>query len=386
VTSLAPHELATGIVFGFGGRPEALSDPGVTPRAAMEAAVLVERGRCFVSFSGGRDSSAVLAVATDVARRHGVPAPVPVTIRAVGEPNSLESDWQELVVAHLRLDDWIRIEIRDELDAVGPYARRALEQHGLLWPFNAHFHLPMLEQAAGGTLLTGIGGDELWAASQAPRLGRRRRALGLAPYPVRRAVLRRRSRIDYPWLRPAARRAVRHSIAGEIAAQPPGVARGMGRWRTLRSIAAGTAALDLIAGDVGASIRHPLLDRALWGAVAAAAPRAGFAGREDALRLVAGTSLPAEIVSRRTKASFDRVFFHDHARAFAGGWTGHGVPLDMVDVGALSKHWSGETADPHSLTLMQAAWLTSARERLEQPVGGRGHDVPVARTREPQVR
>jgi asparagine synthase (glutamine-hydrolysing) len=160
----------------------------------------------------------------------------------------------------------------------------------------------------------------------------------------------------------------------------------MAVWRALRAIAIGTGALELLARDAGASISHPLLDRELWGAVAAAAPRTGFAGREDALRMVAGQSLPADVISRRTKASFDRVFFHDHARAFAREWAGQGVPEDAVDLAALSEHWSGDTADPHSLTLMQSAWVGSARQRVEQPVSGGRQGVPVARTCEPHMR
>ena len=254
----------------------------------------LERGPCFVSFSGGRDSSAVLAAATQPHDVAGLPAPVPVTIRAAHEPHSHESEWQELVVAHLGLDDWIRIQIDDELDAVGPYARRALERHGLLWPFNAHFHLPMLEQAVGGTLLTGIGGRRAVGRLAAPRLAPRRRALGL-----------RRSRCGVRCCAAASRSTIRGCAGGrdarpaqrgaaEAAAHPRTLVRRMGPGARMRSIATGTAALDLMAGDAGASICHPLLGRAVWGAVAAAAPRAGFAGREDALRLVAGASLPAE--------------------------------------------------------------------------------------------
>src|SRR3954471_2913458 len=176
------------------------------PAAALEAAVrpAVQSGRCFVSFSGGRDSSAVLAAAAAVARRESLPQPIPVTLRASEVPLADESDWQESVVGHLGLDDWIRLEIGDGLDAVGPYARGALERHGLLWPFNAHFHAPMLEQAAGGTLLTGIGGDERWSASTADPLRLRRRLLQLAPFRLRRAVLAPRVAIEFPWLRPRA--------------------------------------------------------------------------------------------------------------------------------------------------------------------------------------
>ena len=108
VTALDPVELATGLVFG--GTPRALaSDVTLRPDAALAAAVTpaVRTGRCFVSFSGGRDSSAVLATAAAVARRESLPLPVPVTLRASEVPSSDEAEWQESVIRHLRLSDWI---------------------------------------------------------------------------------------------------------------------------------------------------------------------------------------------------------------------------------------------------------------------------------------
>ena len=71
-----------------------------------------------------------------------------------------EAGWQEQLVTHLSLLDWPRVEISDELDLLGPYARRLLGAHGNQFPFNAHFSAPLVEQARGGTLITGVGGDE----------------------------------------------------------------------------------------------------------------------------------------------------------------------------------------------------------------------------------
>ena len=53
------------------------------PLQALEDAMLepLQRGACFVTFSGGRDSSAVLAVAARTAERQDLPAPVPITLR-----------------------------------------------------------------------------------------------------------------------------------------------------------------------------------------------------------------------------------------------------------------------------------------------------------------
>lgn len=365
--SLSPVELATGVVFGSTPRP---ISPAGSPAEALAQAVrpAVAGGRCYVSFSGGRDSSAVLAAATAVARREGLPLPVPVTIRAAAVPDADESAWQESVVRHLGLADWVRLEIEDELDAIGPYARRALGRHGLLWPFNAHFHLPMLEQAAGGVLLTGIGGDELWRSACRDTTSRRRRLLQLAPVPLRRALLAPRQPIDFPWLNPDGRRQARRAAAADALRLSRTVAGRMAASRGSHYIATGTASLDRLAADAGAAIAHPLLDVRLWSAVAAAAPRKGFAGANRTLAATAGPLLPAELVARRTKASFDAVFFSAPARAFAGAWSGGGVP-ELVDVAALRAHWASESPDPHSLTLLQAAWL-SARDRVGQPRSG----------------
>ena len=366
MSSLTPLQVATGIVFGASHElPPLRCDD--TPAGAFEAAMLpaLRRGPCFVSFSGGRDSSAVLAAATHVARREGLGDPIPITIQSAAAPRSHETEWQERVVSHLNVHDWIRIEVADELDAVGPYARRVLARHGLLWPFNVHFHLPMLEHAVGGTLFTGVGGDELWAASHQRRERLRRRALALAPRSVQSRVLARHRPIDYPWLRPHAIREANRVASAHSASMPWALMARMRWYRGQDSMATGRRALGLIAADAGAAIEHPLLDSGLWGAVAANAPRGGFRDRDAALTAVAGHVLPPETVSRTTKASFDALFFHDHARALVREWEGSGVPARIVDGEALRAHWHEESPDAHSYTLLQAAWLASRGAALD---------------------
>ncbi len=82
MTTLTQLEIASGLVLGT-TPPTPLPSAAVGARQALELAVrpALERAPCLVSFSGGRDSSAVLAVATRVARRHGLPPPVPATNR-----------------------------------------------------------------------------------------------------------------------------------------------------------------------------------------------------------------------------------------------------------------------------------------------------------------
>jgi hypothetical protein len=290
-----------------------------------------------------------------------------VTIRADEVPQSQESEWQESVVRHLGLTDWIRLQIDDELDVVGPYARRGLERHGLLWPFNAHFHSPMLEAAAGGVLLTGIGGDELWSSVFARPVSLRRRAVQLVPRSIRRAVLARRMPVDYPWLTARARREAQLAAVGGAAAPPRTTLGRMAQYRGMRYATTGNASLELLAADAGAEIMHPLFDARVWSAVAATAPSAGFARPDESLRAMAGHLLPEDLLSRSTKASFDAVFFNEHSRAFVERWTGAGAPSELVDADALHGHWRGEAPDPHSLTLIQSAWLESVRDRLDEP-------------------
>jgi asparagine synthase (glutamine-hydrolysing) len=359
VIELSPLEVVTGIVYGIAPAGPALAG-GNPPAATLADAVrpALQRGPTFVSFSGGRDSSAVLATAAAVARREGLAPPIPVTVRARRVPSTHETTWQERVVEHAGLDDWMRIEVGDDLDVVGPIARRGLDRHGLLWPCNAHFHTPMLEAATGGTLLTGIGGDELWASACAPVLRRRRRLLGVAPVPVQRAVLARRLALPFPWLRPRALRAARRALADDRARLPLDVHARMACTHRMRYFAVGSEALGRLAADAGARIEHPLHDRRVWGALAAAAPRAGFGSKAAAIGALAGGVLPKETVTRRTKASFDAVFFTDHARAFIDAWDGAGVP-DLVDVPALAAHWRSESPDAHTFTLLQALWVRS---------------------------
>ena len=232
---LTPLEVASGLVFGLAPTLSTPTEVVGEPIEAFERAILpaLRRPPCIVSFSGGRDSSAVLAAAVRLARREGLPLPIPSTNRFPAVKDSHESDWQERVVAHLGLHDWLRPEFTGELDCVGPVATSVLRRHGLLWPFNAHFHVPHLEAAAGGSLLTGIGGDEIlssssWARPRAVLSGRARPQLRdvlrvgflAAPPPIRRTVLRRRAPFEYSWLRPSAHRALGAGWAAHAASEP----------------------------------------------------------------------------------------------------------------------------------------------------------------------
>ena len=340
----------------------------------MEAAVrrALERPPCLVSFSGGRDSSAVLALAAAVARGEGLPLPVPVTNRFAAVARSREDEWQEQVVRHLDLPDWEKLELTDEVDSVGPLAQDVLRRLGLLWPFNTHFHGPPLQRAAGGSLLTGAGGDMLfgahmWGSARLVLTGRRRPQLSrlgaigtaLAPRPLRRWALARRHQVRWPWLRPEVDDAVNRQLADFQAGTPIAWAGGTGWWWRSRSRTVVVASLGALATDAGAQIVHPFLEPSVVGAVAGHFGGHGPLNRRAAMTALFADVLPGEVLARHTKAAFDGAFFSAPSRAFAERWTGGGVDPAIVDPDRLADEWRCESPDPRSFLLLQSAWLAS---------------------------
>jgi hypothetical protein len=372
---LSPLEMATGVVFGT-LHAEPTAHTGGSPLEVLERICLerVSRPPCLVSFSGGLDSSLVLAAATRMARREGLPDPIPATNRFPAVEETDESSWQELVVRHLGLGEWLRLEFTDELDAVGPVATAVLRRHGGLYPFNAHFHVPLLEAAEGGVLLTGIGGDEVFGRSRWARpvnvlSGRARPRprdlvrLGVlaAPAPVRRAALRRRPPVSFPWLVPAAQGACRRLWAADEAAEPVRLGARLRRLQSLRYLRIGLRSLDLLARDAGALISHPLARGELGAAVAAAAGWRGFERRGTAIGALFPGLLPEQLLARTSKAGFDGAFWRAHSRALAASWRGEGAEPSVVDADALRALWAGPTPDAHTYLLLQAAWVERDR-------------------------
>jgi asparagine synthase (glutamine-hydrolysing) len=381
--ALTPLDIATGTMLGCSPDAAPLFDDGSTPREALERAILpaLLRPPCLVSFSGGRDSSAVLAVATNLARREGLELPIPATNVFPDAINADETDWQTAVLTHLRLDDWMRFEHRRELDILGPYARRVMRRNGLLLPFNVHFHLPLLDAACGGSLLTGVGGDELFAAARrtgsvldrglraAPRelAGR---AFGRAPAAVRRAVHAHWHHHPLPWLRDDARRLLDARVAEIAVREPRSLPARMAWWRRLRYMNAGRAGLALTARDANTLLVHPLMATPLWAAVARTAGAHGFLNRSHGMASLFADLLPAPILTRSTKSHFDEALWTETARSFARDWDGSGVPTEHVDVDALYRHWSGPEPSAQSFTLLQSVWVARAAHRSEEAVHG----------------
>jgi hypothetical protein len=371
-----PLEIAAGKMFGDHAGAAGIAaagDRGRTPLAALEDAVLpaLQRDPCLVAFSGGRDSSAVLAAATRVASREGLPPPVPVTLRLRDAPLADESDWQEQVVRHLGLRDWERREAGDELERLGPLSVSVLRRHGVLYPPNTFLQIPLLEAARGGCLVSGLGGDELLASwrwrTHLDALARRRRptprdALRLvyaaSPGAVRAWRERRRYRLaELVWLTPDAARSASHLAAAARAEQPRSWSRWVDWFARRRFVAAAQWSLSLLAADAGTVLAQPLLDPGFLAAIARAGGRLGPGDRTAAMRAVFGGLLPDAVLARPTKARYSEVLWGRGARDFAARWSGRGAG-ELVDAAALREEWLKPSPHEDSAMLLHAAWLS----------------------------
>ena len=365
--ALGALEIASGEVLGTDERCPPLPAAGgrESPRAALEEVVrrALLRAPCVVSFSGGRDSSALLALAVHVARREELPLPVAVTLRFAECPDSHEDEWQDSVLTHLRVEDRVRLDFVDELDVLGPYSRRLVRAHGVRWPPNVHSHLPIAELAPGGTVITGFGGDELLTpyplflrmnqvltgrVRPRPRDVLRLAALR-GPGQARRAGARRwlGPGVSQQWLTPGARRAVLEAMVRSHAAQPLRWDRLVDSawWRT-RYRGVGVASLAAVCGMARAVACNPFAEPTVIAALAGSAGRLGFPTRAAALHSLVGDLLPATVLERTSKAEFGRAFWNRHAMAFANGWDGAGADRQLVDLDALRRMWRAGPAVP----------------------------------------
>ncbi|MCK0117888.1 asparagine synthase-related protein [Isoptericola sp. S6320L] len=322
----------------------------------------------YVTFSGGRDSSAVLAAACRATALAGTPPPIPVTFVYPGVAEADESEWQRTVVDHLGLHDWWRLAITTENDLLGPVAQDSLRRHGLLWPATMHARGPLLERCAGGVVLTGEGGDEVFGDRRIRALRRTARR-PFAPGSPRRsaltavspAVLRRRrlrAPMSLPWLRPAAHDELVERIGADDLAEPLSFGGSL-RWvARRRSVTEFFRTYSALAAEHHAEVAHPLLDPTFLAAVARRHPT-GFSSRTEGMRAVFADVLPDAVLARTSKATFTLAYLGAATREFARSWDGSGVPHDLVDAEELQKAWLGERPPGPTGLLLQSAWLAS---------------------------
>ena len=378
VCGLSPLEIASGLLHGVDpAAPDcAQVTPATTPLVALEDALrpALEAAPCFVAFSGGRDSSALLAVATRVSRREGLPPPIALTLRWPDVPATDEHGWQQRVIQHLGVPqrEWLVIEVREDLDLLGPVATSMLRRHGLLWPPSAIGVVPLLQAASGGTLVLGDGGDQVLGDWRWSRLGslfaRRRRprprdvlsaGLALSPRVVRRSFDGRRRPPHQTWLRPAVYRRYARLAADDMASEPLRWDEFL-RWTSRhRQTTAMAATWERLADDVGARLSMPFWDLGFLATMARAGGHTGLGGRTSVMRAVFPEVLPDDVLARGTKANFTTAYWSGHSRVFARDWDGSGVDPELVDLEQLRAVWCSELPTYGSATLLHAAWLAT---------------------------
>ena len=326
------------------------------------------RAPCLVSFSGGRDSSAVLAAAAAVARREGCP---PRSRRRCGPRVSRRATRQRgrsRSSRHLGLDDWVRIECttsstRRPARACGSCARTDCCGRATRTSTCRCWSSRAAARSSPGSAATSC------SSSPPPR----RRGAGARSDGPRRAAAARRAGTPrarrLPWLTPAARRAATaaRGAAGRSRAawrpRPHGVAARAALPRPRRSTRS-----RRLAADEDVELAHPLFDAR---PVERGRPRAvrGFADRTTR----AAGAVRRAAAGRRSRPSLQgelrpRVLRPPRA-AFAQHWDGPvSRPASWTRRRCARTGCGGDAGRP-DVHAAAGAWLASARDGLEQPLG-----------------
>ena len=82
-------------------------------------------------------------------------------------------------------------------------------------------------------------------------------------------------------------------------------------------------------------------------------------GRRAIMELLVGDLLPAEVITRTSKASFTPSLWNGESREFAHQWDGTGLDESLVRPDIVRREWLGSDPTVHSLSLLQQAWLHS---------------------------
>ena len=380
---LTPLEIAGGTPLGMNPDEPALPDVGslsalVAFEDVVRAALL--RPPCVVPFSGGRDSAAVLAVAARIAREENFERPVAVTVRFEGGLGTDEAKWQERVIAHAHVEDWIRLTVADEIDFIGPLCGPLIQRHGVRHPASLPlFSLP-LQYARGGSLLTGFGGDSViggWLPAHAAEVVGRRAlprpadflsfGYALSPRTIRAAVMRTRLSRP-PWMRVRAFKEFNAARVAELAERPVRRDKFL-RWEVrLRRSAFTEQTLALLGADADARVFNPLHDRRFIAALARDLGPRGGGDRTSIMRRLFAKDLPDDVLARRDKANFAVAYFRSYTRDFARRWDGVGLDPEIVDADELRKAVLEWIVDPRAVLALQAAWLSAVERGVEEPI------------------
>ena len=390
-------ELATGMVTAMADRPDLVADwktrlgPHDTPRAVLEELVLqgLQQPPLVIGFSGGRDSSALLAVSTHVARREGLPAPVAFTFRygseAEVEAETDESSWQELVIGHLGVTDWEKVDVGDRHDMLGELAQRFVLTHGLVFPPPLYNDTLRLTRARGGTFMSGEGGDEVFGVRRStiwrrlrdnPRYVFSKRhlmyvALALGPRQTRVAAwhqtLARELGDILTYLKPEPRQQLYRDLVWHLTSEPFDLTGSLGWHLRRKMIVMHQESRTAFAHEYGVQHLDPFLEPRFVASFVRMVEPFGLATRSDAMRALFSDLLPEAILTRSSKATFNRGFLTDVSREFAASWRGDGVDTDLVDVDLLRSAWLSRWPPTQTFGLLQAAWLHQNQNAKSAP-------------------
>lgn len=350
-------------------------DPVQALRAALRPALL--RQPCVVAFSGGRDSSLLLAIAADLAAREGHAPPIALTLRYPNDPHADESTWQDAVVTHLRDSglrfEWVRKDITTELDLIGTVMAPVLRAHGgPVYPAALANTIVLTSHAAGGSLVTGNAGDEVLGGHRVAvlRAALRRRGRGLsradwtvvaasaAPSPLRYFFASHVAPAPY-WLRPTYQRAAQRVAARHAARQPLRWDRSVLAARASRAVAVGEQTRAVVARGNDCALVEPLANDRFINSYAAFGGRWHGPTRTAGTMLLADGLLPDTVLRRTDKASFNVSRFGAFSREFARTWDGTGCDHQLIDADALRAAWLSEQPPAGTALLLQQAWLAS---------------------------
>jgi asparagine synthase (glutamine-hydrolysing) len=392
-----PLEIAGGWLNGYDSIPIP-PDPLVSPRQVLDRIVsgYLARSPCLLAFSGGRDSSALLAVAVSVARRESLPLPIPVTLVYPDARGTDESRWQQLVLDHLRVTERVVLTVHEEHDPLGPVATPVVRRHGMVWPPNFAPTWRMMNLARGGVLLTGESGDEVFGIKRITPLTKLLAAHGrvdpliypyalraLAPAPLRRRTALR-NRYYRSWLREPVEALLSARLADDEVAYRLHAGRHAWQFTTRRCVRRGYETLRTLGREIDVEYVQTFGEPDFVVALAYAAGFWGWTGRTATMVRLFEDLLPRELLERSTKACFTHAVFTEHTRSFAREWDGSGVDTALVDPEALRENWLSKVPHLPTMNLLQQAWLHT-QQIIEEPatpssVVGTGEDAAAPAT------
>jgi asparagine synthase (glutamine-hydrolysing) len=267
------------------------------------------------------------------------------------------------------LADWELVDIDNEFEMLGTYARRALADAGILFPSTLFVFLPLLERARGGWLLAGGGMTEFflywrWAgladACARRRRPRRRDVRDLAqlalPWRARRTLPALRRASTMPWLREDAAREFEGLARGRVGTVPLGFDAALREQRTHRCHLGTERSIEALGAVAGARLSMPLRDDRFVAAFASVGGRFGFGDRASTMERVVGHLLPEDLRRRSDGTHSRQPFFGNDSRDFVERWSGKGLDSEVVDPDTLRSTWASGVFPWQAVTLFQLAY------------------------------